>query len=359
MRTNKSSLNFAIASIALFVLIIDAKTAINAASEGISLCVSTVIPSLFPFCVISIYLSEILSVYPTRYLRPLERMLRLPPNTAPVMLLGFFGGYPVGAKCIQQMFTSQSISRADAHRMLSFCCNAGPAYIFGIGALLFPDSRFCWLVWLIQIVSAFVVACLSPAASCPTTESIVQESFSGGSILRQAINVIATVSGWIILFRIILAFVKKWVLWLLPEGLAILLSGMLELANGCSVLLQAECLVTKFILFTVMLSFGGICVHLQTATVLSGSGLSIRPYLLGKSMQCTVAAFLCAWIIPFWQDAASTKLYLCLSIPVLMMLPIYLFFTSSKKCIAFSNFSIYNRDKHSGGRTYETFPQEN
>lgn len=359
MRINRMSLYFIIASIALFILILDARTAFAAASEGISLCISTVIPSLFPFCVISIYLTEILSSSPTRYLRPLEKVLRLPPNTGSIILLGFLGGYPVGAKCIQQKYASRALSHADAHRMLSFCCNAGPAYIFGIGALLFPDARLCWLVWLIQIVSAFAVACLPPTANGLSNETDGQHSFSDGSILRQAIAVMATVCGWILLFKIILSFVQKWFLWLLPQGIAILFSGMLELANGCSLLLQTESTLMRFILFSVMLSYGGMCVHLQTATVLSGSGLSMRPYLLGKLLQGAFAAFLCVLIMPFWQEAASPRLYLCLSAPLLIILPVYLFSMSSKKGIAFSKFTIYNRHNHSGGSTYETFPQKN
>ena len=359
MRFKKTNLYFAIASIGLFILIIDAKTASTAASEGIGLCLSTIIPSLFPFCVISIYFTGLCSSYPTKFMRPAEKMFRLPSNSGSALLLGFLGGYPVGAKCIQQMYTSGNISREDAHRMLSFCCNAGPAYIFGIGTLLFSDVRLCWLVWLIQIASSLAVAYLSPAENLTVNEPAVQHSFSVGNTLRQAINVMATVCGWIILFRIILAFVQKWFLWLLPQNIAILLSGILELANGCSLLLQTESTLMRFILFSVMLSFGGVCVHLQTATVLSGCGLSIRPYLFGKAMQCAFTAFLCACILPFWHEAVSTKLYLCLFVPMVVMLPIYLFFASPKKCIAFSGFSIYNRHNQLGGRTYETFPHQN
>ena len=359
MRFKKTNLYFAIVSIGLFILIIDAKTASTAASEGISLCLSTIIPSLFPFCVISIYFTGICSSYPTKFMRPVEKMFRLPSNTGSVLLLGFLGGYPVGAKCIQQMYTSGNISREDAHRMLSFCCNAGPAYIFGIGTLLFSDVRLCWLVWLIQIASSLAVAYLSPADSLTVNEPAVQHSFSGGNTLRQAINVMATVCGWIILFRIILAFVQKWFLWLLPQNIAILLSGILELANGCSLLLQTESTLMRFILFSVMLSFGGVCVHLQTATVLASSDLSMRPYLSGKLLQAAFAATLCALTMSFLQEPASLQLYLCLSLPLLIVLPVYLFSTSSKKDIAFSKFSIYNRHNQLGGRTYETFPQEN
>ena len=50
-----------------------------------------------------------------------------------------------------------------------------------------------------------------------------------------------------------------------------------------------------------LLGWGGLSVHCQTAAVLRGAGLSLRPYLCGKALQAALsaaaAAFTAQWIL--------------------------------------------------------------
>ena len=81
----------------------------------------------------------------------------------------------------------------------------------------------------------------------------------------------------------------------MSEIAQVLLSGLLELANGCLKLSAVENVATRFLVAAEMLNFGGICVLMQTASLIQG--LDIRYYLLGKLMQtgfavCYSLAFL-------------------------------------------------------------------
>ena len=48
------------------------------------------------------------------------------------------------------------------------------------------------------------------------------------------------ICGWVVLFRMILAFFDRWFLWLFPAAVRVGIYGVLELANGCCALLMIE-----------------------------------------------------------------------------------------------------------------------
>ena len=147
--------------ICLFLLILDSKTVIQGATAGIDLCIRVLIPSMFPFLVVCPMISSRIGTYISIF-RPFGRLLRLPEGAEDLFFLGLLSGYPVGAAMVSQAAQSGRISKQDARRYLSFCSNAGPSFIFGIGAGLFPGIGSCAVLWLIQILSAAMVGILTP-----------------------------------------------------------------------------------------------------------------------------------------------------------------------------------------------------
>lgn len=287
------------AALGMLVLILDGQTALMGASEGIELCIRTVIPSLFPFFLLSILLTGAVSGTVSPLLRPLSVIFGTPKGTESLLITSFLGGYPVGAQCIAQAHRNGQIDRNTANRMLYFCNNAGPSFIFGMAAMQFSSPWYGWLIWGIQLLSAVAVSKSLPAyTDTPITPTSNKRS-SPTEALQSAIRVMATVCGWVIVFRVLLAFLERWFIWLLPTDIQVLFTGLLELANGCCNLAKVKSEGTRLILCCTMLSFGGVCVFMQTSSVLQG--LSPRTYLTGKYLQTIYAAalaILCQWFLP-------------------------------------------------------------
>ena len=122
------------AASAMAILILDGKTAITGAQDGIALCLQTVIPSLFPFILLSILLTNTLLGHAIPLLRPLGRLFHLPSGSESLLICAFLGGYPVGAQTVSSLFQNGQLPRSTADRMLTFCNNAGPAFLFGMTA---------------------------------------------------------------------------------------------------------------------------------------------------------------------------------------------------------------------------------
>ena len=117
--------------------------AVDAASKGLELCLNVIIPSLFPFFVISTLTVELgLAQKMGRIIEPMmRRIFNVSGACASAFVLGFVGGYPVGAKTAIALYERGECSRREAERLLSFCNNSGPAFILGVvGTSVFADK---------------------------------------------------------------------------------------------------------------------------------------------------------------------------------------------------------------------------
>ncbi len=308
------------AACAMGILILDAKTALLGGAEGVALCIQTLIPSLLPFFLISNLLTASLMGQDLRLLRPVGRLLRIPKGSEVLMLVGLLGGYPTGAQAVAQARQKGRLSRADAGRMLAFCSNAGPAFIFGVGARVFPELWMCWALWAVHIISAFAVGIMTPAAASSPAFSQEGTATSLPAALKRSVETMGLVCGWVVIFRVVLAFLDRWLLWLFPMELQVTLSGLLELANGCCYLTEIEPLGLRLLLGSLFLSFGGLCVTLQTASVAGSVDTGL--YLPGKITQAAVSTLLCIplqllltraqrWDFSVWIPCAAA--FVCMS----------------------------------------------
>lgn len=283
MKSRKSFFTGIFAGIGILILILDAKTAMYGAQEGISLCIRAVIPSLFPFFVLSALLTSSLVGHNFSAAAPLGRLCGIPRGGESLLLTGILGGYPVGAQSIAQAFKSGQLSAADAKRMLGFCNNAGPAFLFGMTSGLFSVSSAAWVLWGIHILSAIIVGIMLPGKSRSQAVLAASHPYSPAQALGRAVSTIAYVCGWVILFRIFLAMLRRWFLWMLPVNTQILITGLLELSNGCLALSTIPSQGLRFLLCACFLGFGGICVAMQTISAANELGTGL--YFPGKVIQ--------------------------------------------------------------------------
>lgn len=287
MYLKKSPAATVLSALSVFFLILDAQTAFDGASQGMALCIRTVIPSLFPL----FFLCGIMNSYflgtEMKPLRPIGKLCGIPCGAESLFLIGITGGYPVGAKNVFTSYYNGMLSREAAERMLGFCSNAGPAFLFGMTSLLFPHPAAPWLLWFIQIVCALLTAMILPGKSNGRCAMSNKTDLDISKILRNALLSMSTVCGWVILFRVLIQILDRWVLWLIPTKISVWLTGLLELSNGCIMLGEVESLPLRFTVAAVITVFGGLCVYLQTVSVCKT--LSCKIYLIGKLIQTALS----------------------------------------------------------------------
>ena len=327
MKRNPSPLSGLFAAAGMLALILDSRTALAGAAEGIDLCIRTVIPALFPFFLLSVILTGSAFGLELPLLRPIGKLCSIPRGAESILLTGLLGGYPVGAQCVSQAYAAGQLRKEDAERMLGFCSNAGPAFLFGMTGQLFQNKAVPFLLWGIHIASALITGTILPGRSTGNALPAPARKPQAGQALTKSIKITASVCGWVVIFRIVIAFARRWFLWLFPVTVQVIFTGILELTNGYLELIAVENESLRFILASCFLSFGGLCVGLQTVSVTADAGLSLRHYFPGKLTQTAVSASLSAITAGFLFHSPAPC---CPIVTILPWIP-YFIFRKNKK----------------------------
>ena len=298
--------------------------AMEAVSEGLYLCFETVIPSLFPFLVIS---SLLTALFPRALLQrrcsPITRRLfRLDGEAAAVLALGFCGGYPVGVRTTVTLYRSGVLSRSDAEHLLAFSNNSGPGFILGVvGVGLFSSVSVGLTLYVIHICSALLVGVLfryfksehippqgrSCAASAPHFPKLLTEAITGsfGVLLNICSFVLffMVVCRMLSFFGILHALAAVLTALLAPLGMTeplatAALAGFLELSTGCACLEGVALTPLSAALLSFLLGWGGLSVHFQSLCFLLDSDLSAAPYWRGKLLQALFAFLITFLTVP-------------------------------------------------------------
>ena len=315
------SMRRAAACIGMLVLILDSRTALVSAQAAMELIVRTVIPSLFPFFFLSVLLASSGEIGSVFLFRPICTLFRIPQECAYLLIPAFLGGYPAGAQSIGTAWEHGQLSKETAERLLGHCCNAGPSFLFGILAAYFTEWWMCWSIWGLHILGAIAAAWMIPSGPfLMDSRTTTSHTKSVPEVLAASLGITANVCGWLLLFRVLIGFLDRWLFWRLPVSLQVVLAGFLELTNGCCMLGMITDIRLRLILCTVMLSLGGMCVFLQTKSV--SKALSIRWYVLGKCIQASVSGL-------------TAAAFLYRSHFLLVLLLCFLFLAKSKKRSSF------------------------
>ena len=313
MNVNMRRLCAILAAGVMVLLIANTKTAYIGAKEGISLCLEVIIPSLFPFFVFSNYLCSALAGQKLPGINILGKTLHIPAGSESLLTIGLLGGYPVGAQLISESYKNKQIDKQTAKILLGYSNNAGPAFIFGIAGTLFSSKWITLSLWMIHVSSAFITGFLLPRPVISASSHTQERTCSIVQSVRNGISACSSVCAWVILFRVLIAYISR----LFPcNGTSIgliVLNGILELSNGCVQLQHIGNHATRYLLCSFFLAFGGLCVLLQTASVTRNLGLGL--YIHGKILQACISTLLAMIFIPalFPQSDILHSQYLVLT----------------------------------------------
>lgn len=303
-------------------LIIFSKSNIVAVKNSLNIWANNVIPSLLPFFIATELLNntnipKIIGNLFNKIMRPL---FNVPGIGAYALFMGIISGYPVGAKIVTNFRNNNQCTKEEAERLITFTNNSGPLFILGtVGITLFYDTYIGLLLLSTHILASICVGIIfrfwkiNKSKKRNTNTLVTNISFNSlGEVLSKsilsAINSVVLIGGFIVLFGIILSILQKtYVLNFLKilfvpffnslninvDFIIPILTGILELTNGVTAVscIANKNLAVNVIICAFLLGFGGISIMLQVLSITSKSDISIKPYILGKLLHGTLAAF--------------------------------------------------------------------
>ena len=150
-----------------------------------------------------------------------------------------------------------------------------------------------------------------------------------------------SICGWVLLFRVAVGFIGRYTFTVLPVSVTVVLTGILELTNGCVALSAIESSGMRFVLSAFLLSAGGLCVALQTASAVKP--LKLKTYFTGKCIQTIISTALTFSIQPMLFQSGD---HIPLSRSWVMIAAVLTFASIIliyyKKTVAFRDKLVYN-----------------
>lgn len=289
----KKFLAAALAAFFAVFLLVCPKAASAAVSEAISACLEIIVPSLFAFSAVSVYLqkSGIYRIVLKPFTFVLSKILRFDEEICGIFLLANIGGFPVGITLISALQAENRISRNDAGRLLCCCFGSGPSFVIGIvGARVFGAIEFGAAIFAACFLSSIIIAVIVRARGeivlkpAPQKLSLTSRTFvsSVNAAARAMFSVCVMIAG----FSVIAAAMREIGL----NALAETLFADFNLGENSGAILPAILDVTrvKDVLPTKnaaaicagLLSFGGICVFLQVSAL--SDGVPLAKFLLSR-----------------------------------------------------------------------------
>lgn len=309
----------------------------EAAKAGLQLCYNVIIPSLFPFFVLSTLVVELgLAGYIGRVLEGVMRpVFHVPGCCACAVVLGFLGGYPVGARTALSLYEKGLCTKTEAERLLAFCNNSGPAFILGVvGAGIFSSSRVGLLLYLTHAAASVCVGVLfrfyrrgEQGAERHSGADIQAKRLSGAftGAVKSALSSALHICAYVVLFTVVIqlltvsgalpALAYALSAAFSPLGLTEvwsrrLLTGLLEISSGVWTLAGEGALAGRLPMAAFMLGWAGLSVHSQVLSFLEDSGLSPRTYLVGKLLHGGLSALLTCALVRLLPLDAQVGAYL-------------------------------------------------
>ena len=316
-RPSAGQVFFCLMSTFCFCLILrNSDMAIEYIGQGLRLCTQTVIPSLFPFMVVSELLvesgaGEALGKFFSRLMR---RIFGLSGAGGSAVFLGSLCGFPIGAKTAVSLYDRNMISKSELEHLLTFSNNPSSAFLINaVGISLFSSRRLGLILYGIVMLSSFVVGFIMrfflKRTDAPATHKHYPTGLHPGGIqmftdaVTHAANGMLLICAYVVFFSAITGSLSCMIdkFGSLPPTAHALLFGFLELSGGVSDAVNIPNLSTALVAVAVITGWSGLSVHCQIMTLCSGRGISFKPYILAKVSQgilCGVLMGLVVWLAP-------------------------------------------------------------
>jgi hypothetical protein len=256
----------------LILILYNPKICLNTAVAGLVLCGRVIIPSLYPFtfCVLFILKSGVLNSL--KFLnKSALKLWGLDFSSFSLFLLSLIGGYPLGAKMLNDAKTPPKTASV----MINYCVNAGPAFIIlTVGNGVFYSNKIGVLLFVAHLLPPVFMAFLyknkiksttTPTQNLNSNFDLIDNFVTSAS---DGASAIISVCSFVILFSVICGYINSF-----PSLKP--LSFILEITNGISQ-------TNNIYIISFLLGFGGICVWCQVFSLFKRAKIKILRFFISR-----------------------------------------------------------------------------
>lgn len=223
------------------LLILSPSVSFKYMSSAMKLCAMSLIPSLFPFMVISDILissnaKKLLSVI----CAPIRLLFGTSKDGSLCVLMGFLCGFPIGARSALKLYGEGRISLSELHHIMCFCNIPSPAFVCGTLGVIFGSVTLGRLLFVSLLLSSVIIGLVgrrfykySEISSHALKEADVMNVLSPS--VANSCTAMLCVCGYVLFFSVIFGYIREACVSLgAPSIVPTVISGVLEIFGGMS-----------------------------------------------------------------------------------------------------------------------------
>lgn len=301
----KKILYLFILTIIIFLLLFNSFEIIESIKFSFSICFNNLFPSLIPFMLLSNvliqynFIDELSSIFN----KIMTKIFKINKNCSFAVIMSILSGTPSNAKYLKDLYDNNLITINDIKKCLNFCHFTNPIFILGTIGLTFLNSKKLGLIILIShYLSSILLGIFNKKENIIFIKNKkLKEKKSFINILNNSIintsNTLLLILGIITTCIIITTIINK--TFNINENYKFVY-GFIEITQGLKYLsLSNLSIELKTILSCFLISFGGLCIHLQVFSILDNKKIRYIPYLISRIIHSILSSFICFILLRF------------------------------------------------------------
>ena len=305
-----------------FEILAESESILNAVSFSFNIWKENVFPSLFPFFVLSDLLINygFIELIGEIFKPIMNKIFKTKGVGAFALIMSLISGFPSSAKYIKELYNKNLIDEKEATKLLMFTHFSNPLFILGTISLLFLNNKEVGLLILICHYLGNIIIGIIFRNYYPSKEETKKTSLKNiinkisdnrikngkkfGEIITNAllnsINTLILILGVITMFLVITTIIDNNIN--INSFHQSILNGFIEMTQGLKyVSIQKVPLKLKCIISTMIISFGGLSVHMQIISILSDTKIKYLPFLTARIIHALISSLLVFFIFDWWM----------------------------------------------------------
>ncbi len=289
----------------ILFLLINVTTVIEAMREALKMCAHSIIPSLFPFMLLSDILVSRGDVYFFADIlgKPLEKIFKISRYGAIALVLGVICGFPIGGKLACSLSEDGFISEEECARLASIANCASPAFVIGtVGVVFLSDYKIGIILYVSQLLSVLLFSLFTKRSPSGIGISLSiknkKKKSLTDSVKDSAISALF-LSSFIISFALISRLVAKTIPNLFITNI---ITAFLEIgssAKSASILFHISP-ISAILILSFSISFSGLSVYMQTKSYFDSLRIKMRGYIVAKFVQGVISVLITFFLIKIY-----------------------------------------------------------
>ena len=290
-------------------LIIYPKDTAQGIKSGFLLLVNSLIPSLFPFMVLSSYIAQsgISEMVSSLFKKPFQHIFKTDGYGIVSLILGLLGGYPVGAKTVAELYTNGKITQNDAQRLLYWCINPSPAFaVTAVGTFMLGNTGSGLILYASCLLSSLTVGLVCRFLSDGEKSIIkVTEKNNGENAFVKSVTkgseAMLSVCGWVLTFSVLSSLCEALNL---PHPVSVLIKSAAEVTTGCE---NAAASNLSLPVIAAILGFGGFAVICQCGVYSAVCKTKTKFIICSRLLNSALSTIYCSLLLKLFPRCAAVS----------------------------------------------------